>query len=201
MKELVLSNIINFLSLYNIEEVNHFEQALSESSILVSNDSMVENSKNLIWVDLSNSLKFDSISIHLLENISNSLENEDYMSVAKMKKEILNRWEFSTEENFWETGRSYLFDLKKGLSNSKVIRYLLESSKELENLWITEKFEKLDFIIKELEIININIMRHSRDEISNEIITSLHDNTQYTHPLLSIESVISYFKILKENNE
>tara|TARA_R110000772_G_scaffold66676_4_gene148364 strand:- start:3969 stop:4565 length:597 start_codon:yes stop_codon:yes gene_type:complete len=198
MRELVLSNIIDFVTINDINEVNHVEFAMSEGCN--TGDIIAENSKNLIWSDISREFKFDKISIHLLENFSNAVEGEDYMSASKMKKEILSRWECRTEDDFWEIGREYLFTLKQGLKKSKMLKYLFESVKELEHLWVTRKMGNLNFIVDELSVISDNISSNDREKISNEVILTI-DYSATPHPLLTIENVVTFFKLLQEKEE
>ena len=198
MRELVLSNIIDFVTCNDINEVDHVTLALSEDYDY--GDMVMDNSKNLIWMGISTELKFDKISIHLLENFSNAVDGEDYMSASKMKKEILSRWECRTEDDFWEIGREYLFTLKQGLKKSKLLNYLLESVKELEHLWVTRKMDYLDYIVTELGIISENISSNDSEKMLNESILS--DNESSTpHPLLIIENAVTFFTLLQEREE
>lgn len=196
MKTKVLSNIIDFLTTNDINQVDHYDYAMQNESI--NSGYMIDDTPmDMIWVDIYRNLRFDEISLHLLENLNDALDSEDYMSAALMRIEILNRWECSSEDDFWEIGRTYLFDLKQGLEKSKILGYLLETVKELEHLWLTRKYKYLDYIIEELSIVSSNISNQCPDDIANETITFI-ENDMVKHPLLSIENTIVFFKLLKE---
>jgi hypothetical protein len=202
MREQVLSNIINFVTNNDITEVDHLDHIMVDSCLTVSDDVINTNSMNLIWLNISKGLKLDNISIHLLENFSDAMDWEDYISASKMKIEILNRWGNLTEDDFWEMGRAYLFHLKEGFKESRVLRYLYESIKEVEHVWVSRKFKQLNFIIEELDVINCNVSSHSPQELWDEVVLTIEDDSNITHPLLMIEDVIELFKLFKtDENE
>lgn len=187
MRNEILSNIINYVTEHNIHNVD-------DSDIFNLEYSMNELNDHLQWTDISKSLGFDKIGIYLLENFKNAIDNEDYISAKYMKEEISKHWNIN-EELIWEKGREYLYDLRIGCENTS-FKYLLNDIKELEYIWINKKMEGIGTILPELEVIANDINHHSRNEVNGEVLDSI-INSNYTHPVLLIDIIVTFFKLIK----
>ena len=193
MNEQIVSNIIKYVIEKNIIEV-----AIPVFGAIDNNHStLIELDEDSVWFEISKDFKFDKISIHLLDNFSNVIDREDYLAAYAMKKELIRRWEYLDENYLWNTGRKYLKALRKGIPNS-TFNHLINTVGEIEYMWKTRKFNAYVFVMNKLIGISDEINNYPidciKDEISDSIFASKKD---YTHPLLIIDSVIDFFKIIE----
>ena len=206
MKTKVLSNILNFVTKSGIvnDDFNESTSIFGESDIEILSRPKIgigyrSLPKGTIWDGISGKMKFDDISIHLLKNFSNTIDREDYISASVMKKDLIDRW-YIKEDDLIEIGRKYLNSLIRGLEKSKLLSYLYENSVELESIWVSEKLNKLDYIIDELDTIFINIANHPSDNIIKDAMEIIYDE-EVDHPIIIIEEMINFFKLLIINDD
>lgn len=194
MKENVLSNIIDYVT------ENDVNMSLVDSIMEESYDSEYEFSTfnpSLLWDVLKIELNLDPISDHLLLNFKDAVESGNYMGASYMKKEILRHWDIH-EDDFWRIGRDILTELKNGCLNSDLLsEEYTPRVGELLHYWTNKRFDELEFITSKLEVIS-DEMNHfqPKDELSLEILNSIDFGSSISHPLLTIEKVVTYFKFL-----
>jgi len=207
MKNQVLSNIIRFIDTFDVKSNgNYIAEVLAGDVDL--NDFFLDVAKdtpNTLWGKMLEDFKFDEVSEKLFENLSDALVREDYMSVSILRKEIINRWEQVDEEYIWEKGRHYLFNFKKGFPESNLFKHMSNDVKQIEHLWVTQRFEAYDYILEGLEKIKEDIEIYPREEIWKDIrgttgtgIETDAENIRdiISHPYFTIDEVLNYFRIL-----
>lgn len=200
MKNIVLSNVINFLTNTDVSIVNNTENVVMSvlaGDITYQDGAVValEHSPNDIWNYIIEDLKFDKVTVNLLENLKDSVEREDYISTSILKKEVLERWETLDEKYFWEMGRKYLFKLKQGIASSKLFKEYLPDVKKLENVWIESGFKEYKYVLESLLDLNKEVFSYNKETLYSDV-NSYDGLDLYNHPYFSLELTLIYFKIL-----
>jgi hypothetical protein len=195
MKEKVLSNIIEYVTTQdvNVPIIESFE------NVNVSEYSFNMTSPSLIWLELTDLMKFDKVSTHLLQNFKDAIDNENYIGASYMRKEILNRWDLR-EDDFWRAGKDLLVDLKNGVNNSEILNDQESIVGDILYSWNNNGFEEYDYVLSNLlEFQDYLTNYFEKEKMKSEVLSFImSDNSDIQHPLLIIDVIVEYFKLIKE---
>lgn len=196
MKDLFLTNIIDYLISNDIKFDNVYDEK-NDINRKQFNSEIYYSLKDDLWTNMSSKLKFDDITLHLLNRFAHAVNAENYEFANTMKKEIHERWDI-TDEEIAEVATSYLQNLQAGIDKSELLSHFSKDIQKIREMWSNGKTEHIDTIVSELDDI-YNIMRYTPcDSLVYEIHESIFKwGGSIRHPSVEIEVAIEFLKFFK----
>ena len=161
MKEKVLSNIINYLTINNLDsdfsdDMCVYFSLLEECEYNSLSDIVNKYSGNirLSWSSVWKILDFTKTSVHLIESVIDAIRDEDYKSICYLKKEIIDNWELN-EDIIVDKCRIFIDSVYDYSNDKGVSQNLKDEVINIKEIFESDKLNSITNIINHLESIRI----------------------------------------------